>query len=122
MSKSRSTRLGEIQEGLDDAIEPQDLARNDFHLRHDIGIAARQFRFRDFDVQQDRVQRILHLVRDTSRDTADGGESVGGLQFAVQFALSFRIAQPNEESGAGVCAWQRFQRIDGQQHDRHCVR
>ena len=93
---------GEIEERLDHAIEAQDFAGDDFHLRLDIGIAARELGLGHFHVQQDGVERILDLVRHAAGDAADGGQAVGGLQFATEFALRFGVAQPHQQSGAGI--------------------
>ena len=54
-------RAGEIEERLHHAVQPQNLARNDLHLRPDIGIAAGQFGARHLHVQQDGVQRDSSL-------------------------------------------------------------
>ena len=51
-------------------------------------------------MHQDRVQRVLHLVRHAARDAADGREPVGHLQLTAHLAGGFGIPQPHQQAGA----------------------
>ena len=55
-------------------------------------------------MQQDGVERVLHLVGDAAGNAADGRQAVGGLEFAVDLALRFGVAQPDQNSAAGAAA------------------
>ena len=63
-------RPREIEEGLHHAVQTQDLARDDLHLRLDVGIPAGQLGARHLHVQEDGVERVLHLVRHAARNAA----------------------------------------------------
>ena len=85
-------RPREIEESFHHAVQAQNLARDHFHLRRDIGLALLQACARHFHVQQDGVERIFHLVRHAAGNAADGRQPVGGLQLASDLALRFGIA------------------------------
>ena len=87
----------EVQKSFHHAIQPQNLARDNLHLRRDIGVLPRQFHARQLHVHQDRVQRILHLVRHPAGDLADGGEPIRRLQLPPHLPRRLRIAQPHQQ-------------------------
>src|ERR1039458_10015225 len=104
-------------EGFHDAVEAQDFAGDDLHLRFDGGVAARELAAGDFDVEEDGVQRILDFVGDAAGDAADGGEAVRGLELVADLALGFGIAQADDETGTGIgSAGLSFEEVDGEQH------
>ena len=102
--KPEVLRSGELQESLDDLIQPADFALDDFDVlersldgrrergrtrgpkaerptgrSHRFGLkrggnAAANLRSQQLEVNHHRVQRILHLVRDACRQTAERHE------------------------------------------------
>ena len=93
-------RAGEIDEGLDDAIEAADLALDDVEVAQrvaaDLNLVPEQFQVND-----DGVDGVLDFVADAGRESADRGHAARNLQLGFDLPNGFEVVD-GEQSAEGM--------------------
>ena len=91
-------RAGEIEEGFHHSIEPADLVGEYLQMRANPFTLVGQFGFQDFELENHGVERILHLVRNSGSEPAEGRQLRCDINLILDLSARAGVAQGDQAS------------------------
>src|SRR5690349_14221521 len=96
--KVQVARPREVHQDLYDAIQAMDLVVDDVHVTASVGIDLLQLCLQQLQVQDDGVDRILHLVSHAASKATASGEATGSLDLVFNLPNGLRVTQGHKSA------------------------